>query len=206
MIYILGLSTPAVRRVVCVSPRNSDTRVQAPARWGIAPRMKAVTPVRLAHAPRKAGPAVVRGMTTAGGGGSRASARRHRAGLAISPLTRRGLGRGARRARHARQCGPFDNQQRCRGHPPRRARHGGGMRSRRGAAVVRVVRGLVGTPRAAAAVPWSARRLTNPAFGASSSKTKSRRSRKSNVEGTRMRSRRGAAVVRVDGGGGGGGG
>ena len=139
----IGFCRRLLRRVVC-ERQGPVFGVQASARWGIAPRMKAVTPVRLAHAPRKAGPAVVRVKTIIEGGGFSASALWQRVGRASSPLTRRGLGRGARRARHARQCGLYDNQQRCRGHPPRRARHGlyGNLRSRRHPCVQRPERGI----------------------------------------------------------------
>ena len=154
--------------------------------------MKAVTPVRLAHAPRKAGPAVVRG-TTAGGGGLWASTLWHRARPAISPLTRRGLRRGARRARHARQHGYYGNQQRCRGHPPCRARHGlyDNLRSRRHPCVQRPERGI---PRDDGRRAPVGQETYESGFQSELIKNKSRRSWMSNVEGTRMRSRRGAAV------------
>ena len=147
--------------------------------------MKAVTPVRLAHAPRKAGPAVVRVKTIIEGGGFSASALWQRVGRASSPLTRRGLGRGARRARHARQCGLYDNQQRCRGHPPRRARHGlyGNLRSRRHPCVQRPERGI---PRGDGRRAPVGQETYESGFQSELIKNKFRRSRRSDVEGTRL--------------------
>ena len=156
--------------------------------------MKAVTPVRLAHAPRKAGPAVVRVKTIIEGGGFSASALWQRVGRASSPLTRRGLGRGARRARHARQCGLYDNQQRCRGHPPRRARHGlyGNLRSRRHPCVQRPERGI---PRGDGRRAPVGQETYESGFQSELIKNKSRRSWRSNVEGSRLRSRRGVSAA-----------
>ena len=117
-----------MRGVCVVSASGFRAREQASTRWGIAPRMKAVTPVRLAHAPRKAGPVVVLGSRTAiGGGGFSACTSWQRAMWKSSLPTghrdarRRDVYRGPRRgircARHVCRRSFYDDHERRRRHP-----------------------------------------------------------------------------------------